>query len=136
MRLGLAEAYRHQVELRADRDALSLGAMALEQAEAPRDHPEVGAVGSLGSLGGWRAAVVRPALGQDSTAVPHAITQVEIAETREVAGAAVAVAGADEVARVVEARGRGPHADRVEELALHELAHSVLAAADRVADQP
>src|SRR6185436_3797240 len=105
-----------------------------EEAETAGDCPEVRPVESLGLRRG-RAGVVDPARGKDAGAVPHTVAQIEIAEAGEVAGAAIAVARADEVASGVEARVSRRHADAVEELALHEGAHARLVRAEGLAHQ-
>src|SRR5690606_19794203 len=100
VRRRLSEAHDDEIELRDDQHALAPRALAGEDAEAAGRHPEVCAVEAV-RLAARRAAVVDPAFGQDAPAVPDAVAQVEQAEARQVAGAARAVARADEVARRV-----------------------------------
>ena len=104
MRLGIAESYDDQVELRADQNPLAEGAATIEQPEAAGDDPEVGAVSALG-LRRRRAGVIDPTCGQDAFTVPHPVAQIQIAEASKVTGAAVTKRRADEVAGEIESPG-------------------------------
>src|SRR6185295_3209927 len=110
------------IDLGTDQNALAESAAAVEEAEAAGDDPEMGAVDAV-RLRRWRARIVDPALGQDAFAVPDPVAEIEVAEAREVARAAIAAARADEIAGGVEAWVGGRHADAIEELALHEGPH-------------
>ncbi len=67
-------------------------------------------------------AVVDPALGQQTLAVPDAVPEVEVAETGEVGGGGVHERGGHPGAGRVESGLRGTHPDRLEEPLCQEAA--------------